>query len=490
MPLIDGFDSYDAIALAQLITSKELDAEELLDTVLSLAAERNPAINALVHVNGELARQHIRQGLPSGPLQGVPFLLKDLGAEAIDWPSHNGSRLLKNTSYNRNSILVDRLIASGLVIFGRTCSPEGGIGAATEACVYGGPTRNPWDTLRTPGGSSGGSGAVVAAGIVPAAHGSDGGGSVRIPASCCALFGFKPTRARIPDGPFSGEGWAGMAIDGFLTRSVRDQALLLDIVSGADEGAPYHPPPMACSFQEACKSSPNRLRVGLVDTDFSGNAIDPAVRDAVLEVASVLEGLGHDVMPLQPKVNVDAMMHAWTDIVACGTALWIDRAVARAGGTLRDDDIEPVARSAHEYAQSLSGSDYLSAVGQIHSFGRDMAMLFSKPHNSQAVDVILSATLAEPPALIGRLDHSRPDYLDYRLGPDGVFAFSPFTAIYNASGQPAASLPLGWTTDGLPIGIHLACAFGEDALLMSICAELEKNRPWFKRRPAMASEKQ
>lgn len=489
MPLTNSFDSYDAVALAQLLASKEINADDLLDIVLALAEERNPAINALININGELARQHIKQGLPAGPLQGVPFLLKDLGAEAIDWPAHNGSQLLKNTTYKRNSALVDRLTASGLVIFGRTTSPEGGIGAATEARVYGGPTRNPWDITRTPGGSSGGSGAAVAAGIVPAAHGSDGGGSVRIPAACCALFGFKPTRARIPDGPFSGEGWAGMAIDGFLTRSVRDQALLLDIVSGPDMNSPYHPPPMPSTFQAATLSEPARLRIGLVDTSFSGQAIDPVVREALVAVASKLETLGHHIEPMKPDVNMDAMMHAWTDIVACGTALWIDRAVARAGGTLRPDDIEPVARSAREYAKGLSGSDYLSAVEQIHSFGREMAALFRSNVHPEAVDVILSATLAEPPAKIGRLDHSREDYLDYRLGPDGVFSFSPFTAIFNASGQPAASVPLGWTPEGLPIGIHLACAFGEDALLMSLCAEIEKAYPWFDHRSQMARGK-
>lgn len=486
MPLTDSFDSYDAVALAQLVASNDISAEELLDTVLALANQHNPSINALTNVNGKLAHEHIKQGLPSGPLQGVPFLLKDLGAQAIDWPSHNGSKLLKNTTYSRNSTLVDRLLASGLVIFGRTTSPEGGIGAVTEASVYGGPTRNPWDLSLTPGGSSGGSGAAVAAGIVPAAHGSDGGGSVRIPASCCALFGFKPTRARIPNGPFSGEGWAGMAIDGFLTRSVRDQALLLDIVSGADSDSPYHPPPMPGTFQEASLFEPGRVRIGLVDTTFSGQPIDTSVRDALLKVASELEDLGHHVEPLQPDVSMDAMMHAWTDIVACGTALWIDRAVAQAGGTLRPDDIEPVARSAREYAKSLSGSDYLSAVQQIHSFGREMATLFRSSQKPQAVDVILSATLAAPPVKLGRLDHSRTDFLDYRLGPDGVFSFSPFTAIFNASGQPAASLPLGWTQNGLPIGIHLACAFGEDALLMSLCAEIERASPWFNHRAPMA----
>ncbi len=380
--------------------------------------------------------------------------------------------------------------SAGIVTFGRTTSPEGGIGAATEARVYGGPTRNPWDTSRTPGGSSGGSGAAVAAGIVPAAHGSDGGGSVRIPASCCGLFGFKPTRARLPDGPFAGEGWAGMAIDGFLTRSVRDSATLLDVVAGPETGAPYRAPPLVDSYLSALNAPTERLHIGLIDTTFSGAAIDPQVRQAVKHTGTLLENLGHHVKLLVPNVGIDPMMQAWTDIVACGTALWIDQAVARSGKGLQEDDIEPVSRSAREYARSLSGSDYLSAVEQIHAFGREMEGIFhprdstGKTESSPVVDVILCATLAEPPALVGRFDHSREDYLDYRLDTDGIFAYSPFTAIFNASGQPAASLPLGWSDEGLPIGVHLACAFGRDEMLMSLCAQIETASPWFHKRPA------
>ena len=488
MPLIDSFVDYDATSLAELIAQGDASAAELLDTALSLAESNNPALNALVHVNAALAHRRIEEGLPDGPLHGVPFLLKDLGAEALDWPSHNGSRLLRDTRYARNSTLVERLNASGLVIFGRTTSPEGGIGAATEAQVYGGPTRNPWDLSKTPGGSSGGSGAAVAAGIVPAAHGSDGGGSVRIPASCCALFGFKATRARLPDGPYAGEGWAGMAIDGFLTRSVRDSAALLDAVAGPERGAPYHAPSMQGSYTAAMQQPVGRLRIGLVDTTFSGKAIHPQVRDAVMQTGALLENLGHHVEALAPKVGVDAMMHAWTDIVACGTALWIDRALAKSAHlSLTDADVEPVARSARDHARTLSGCDYLAAVEQIHLFGREMEALFGSDlsPSSADVDVILCATLAEPPANIGRFDHSRDDYLDYRLGDDGIFAYSPFTAIFNASGQPAASLPLGWSNDGLPVGIHLACRFGEDEKLMSLCTQIESASPWFSKRPPM-----
>ena len=228
----------DATELAGLVARGEVSASELLDAALAAVEARNPAINAVVLMQEGVARKSIADGLPQGPFRGVPFLIKDLGCEAVDFPSHNGSRLLANTVYKRDSSIFERIRATGVVTFGRTTSPEGGIGAATESAVYGGPTRNPWNLDHTSGGSSGGAGAAVAAGIVAFAHGSDGGGSVRIPASSCGLFGFKPTRARLPDGPYVGEGWAGMAIDGFLTHSVRDTAVMLDACEGADLGAP------------------------------------------------------------------------------------------------------------------------------------------------------------------------------------------------------------------------------------------------------------
>ncbi|MCA3521106.1 MAG: amidase, partial [Rhodobacter sp.] len=241
--MTEGYGA-DATETARNIARGDVSPEELLDAALAAVDRINPVLNAVVLVQEGAARKAIAEGLPRGPFRGVPFLIKDLGCEAVDFPSHNGSRLLANTRYRRDSAIFQRMRATGVVTFGRTTSPEGGIGPATEAAVYGGPTRNPWNPDHTPGGSSGGAGAAVAAGIVPFAHGSDGGGSVRIPASSCGLFGFKPTRARLPDGPYAGEGWAGMAIDGFLTRSVRDTAIMLDACEGADPGAPYCAPPL------------------------------------------------------------------------------------------------------------------------------------------------------------------------------------------------------------------------------------------------------
>lgn len=469
------YDHCDAIALADLVRRNAVSPTELLDIALARTAVVNGSINAVVNMAEDAARARIKAGLPDGPLRGVPFLLKDLGCEAVDYPSHAGSRLFRKTTYSRNSALFDRLAGAGLVPFGRTAAPEMGIGTATEAAVYGGPTRNPWDLDRTPGGSSGGAAAAVAAGIVPAAHGSDGGGSVRVPASNCGLFGFKATRARLPDGPYAGEGWAGMAIEGFLTRSVRDTALLTDICAGPDLGAPYAAPPLTGTFMQAIKTPPPPLRIALCDTTLTGEAIDPICRDAVHDAARLLTDMGHHVMPARPaQADTMAMMHAWTDIVACGTAESVQAKLRKLGRPLAEDDIEGVTRGAIAHAATISGADYIARIDTIHAYGRQMAAFF------EDYDILLSPTLAEPPAMIGRLAHDTTDYVGYRM--NRVFPYSPFAAAFNASGQPAASVPLYWA-GALPIGIHLAARFGADEVLMALCADLERARPWFHHLP-------
>ncbi len=462
----------DATGLAALVASGEVTPDELLDCALSQVAAHNPALNAVVMMQEDVARRTIREGLPEGPFKGVPFLLKDLGAEAVDFPSNNGSRLFRATTYSYDSELFLRMRAAGLVTFGRSTSPELGIGPVTEAQVYGGPTRNPWNLDHTSGGSSGGAAAAVAAGIVPVAHGSDGGGSVRIPASSCGLVGFKPTRARLPQGPASGEGWGGMAIDGFLTRSLRDTARLLDVVDGPEPGAPYYPPPMRNSFSDALNLSVGKLRVALCTTTLSGVPTAPECAEAVEKTGWLLSDLGHhvDFVRLPPDLDVEAMMRAWTRIVACGTALSVRS--ESGDGTLDPQEIEGVTRGALDYADTLSGADYLQAVNDIHAFGRRMAHLFDQ------CDVLVSPALAYPPAPVGQLKPDNEDFLDYRTGPGGVFDYSPFTALFNASGQPAVSLPLHWSADDLPIGVHLAMPFGADEALMSLAAQIETAAPW------------
>jgi len=481
---IDAYDACDATGLAALIAAREVSAAEAFERALERAATLNPRIGAIARLAEEAGRATIASG-PVGPLAGVPFVVKDLSVAAHDLPGHHGSRLSGDVRSDHDDAMMTRMRATGLVPFARTTSPEGGIGVVTEAAVYGAPTRNPWNLGHTPGGSSGGSGAVVAAGIVPAAHGSDGGGSVRIPASCCGLVGFKPTRARLPSGPDSGEGWAGMATGGFLTRSVRDTALLLDACSGDDSGTPYSAPPLrAGGFMAALARPPRPLKIGVCTGTFDGAPIDPECRAAVEGAAALLSDLGHHVEEARPQADQRAMMKAWTDIVACGTWKWV-RAAARAQG--RTDHgfglIETVARGACLHAMTLDGADYLAAVSVIHAFGRDMARFFD------GYDILLNATLAEPPAAIGRFAHARPEFEDfvaYRTGPGGCFDYSPFTAVFNASGQPAVTLPLHMSAGGLPIGVHLAAAFGEDELLMALCGQIEAAAPWAHRRPAMA----
>jgi amidase/6-aminohexanoate-cyclic-dimer hydrolase len=475
----------DATETAAQVARGAVSPAELLDAALAAVDRLNPMLNAVTLLQEAVARRTIADGLPRGPFRGVPFLLKDLGAEAVAFPSHLGSRLFANTRFARDSALYRRMVATGVVTFGRTTAPEGGIGAATEAAVYGGPTRNPWNPDHTPGGSSGGAAAAVAAGIVPFAHGSDGGGSVRIPASSCGLFGMKPTRARLPDGPDAGEGWAGMAIEGFLTRSVRDTAAMLDACHGADPGAPYWAPPLRTSHADAISRPPRRLRVMLCDTAFDGSPIDPAVAAEVRKAAALMADLGHQVEPGRPRADIAMMMRAWTDIVAVGTALAIR---GRIGDRLPTaDETEGVARGACRHAATLHPTRYLEAVGEIHAFGRQMAAVFDPedgPDGGPGCDIILSATLAEPPARIGRFSHATEDYLAFRLGPAGVFPYSPFCAVFNASGQPAASLPLGMA-GGLPVGIHLAARFGDDETLIALCAEIERAAPWAGRHPPL-----
>lgn len=475
----DEYLRHDATGLAEMVARGDTTPDELLDIALGLVKERNPPLNAVVHLAEDAARAAIRAGLPDGPFRGVPFLLKDLGAEAKAYPTNNGSRLFANMRWSYDSEIFLRMQATGLVTFARTTSPELGVGPVTESQVYDAPTRNPWNTGRTSGGSSGGAGAAVAAGIVPAAHGSDGGGSVRIPAASCGLVGFKPTRARLPDGPESGEGWGGMAIDGFLTRSLRDSATLLDACSGPDLGAPYHAPPMAESFVQAMGRDPGQLRVRFSHTTLSGAPLHPDCIAAVDKTAALLADLGHDVAEFAPgfDLGVDAMMAAWTKIVACGTALSVTSALK--GTDLDPSMVEGVTRGALNYAATLSGADYLASVDEVHAFGRRMARAFLD------CDVLLTPTLAEPPAKVGRLKPDNTDFVAYRNGPGGVFEYSPFTAVFNASGQPAVSLPLHWTDNGLPVGVHLAMRFGEDAALMRLCGQIDRAAPWAAQQQAL-----
>ena len=471
------YERYDGLGLALLVRRKEVTPTELLDAALARVERYDPKIAAIVHPQEDVARKRIANGCGEGPFAGVPFLLKDLGCEARDFPTSSGSRLFANTRWTYDSELFLRCEKAGVVTFGRTTSPEGGIGPTTESQVYPKPTRNPWHLDHTSGGSSGGAGSAVAAGIVPIVHGSDGGGSVRIPASCCGLVGLKPTRARLPDGPGSGEGWGGMAIDGFLTRTVRDTAALLDATHGPDLGAPYWAPAVARPFLEEITSPPKRLRIAVSSKSFTGADTHPECQAAVAKAAKLLASLGHEIVEAAPDVDILKLMRAWTDVVAAGTALTVQSKEEALGRKALDHELEGVTWGAIEHAKHVRGADYLAALNLVHATGRQMARFLA------GYDVLVTPTLAEPPAEIGRFKPVNRDFLAYRLGPKGVLPYSPFTALFNATGQPAISLPLHWTPEDLPVGVHFAAKFGEDALLLKLAAELEQAAPWFGKRP-------
>ena len=475
----DEYVGFDGLGLAALVRAGEVTADELLDVALERVAATDEAIAAIVHVQEGVARAAIADGLPDGPFTGVPFVLKDLGGEAIDFPTSMGSQLYDDYRYEYDSELFVRLRAAGLGTFARATSPEFGIGATTEAKVYGRPTRNPWNRDHVAGGSSGGSAAAVAAGVVPMAHGSDGGGSVRIPASSCGLFGVKPTRALLPDGPAAGEGWAGMAIEGYLTRSVRDTAALLDATAGPDVGAPYYAPPLGGSFTDAITRAPRPLRIAVSTRSFTGDEIHPDCVAAVHHTAALCESLGHHLVPADPTIDIRKFAHAWANIVACGTQLTVDARLAVLGRPLAEGDIEGVTRMACELGATLSGADYIAAIDVVHAVGRQMARLLA-PY-----DVLLTATLGEPPAEIGRMASDRgdgwTDFLDYRL--NHVLPYSPFTALANGTGQPAMSVPLWWNEAGLPVGTHFMAKAGDDLMLLQLAAQLEQAEPWFHKRP-------
>jgi amidase/6-aminohexanoate-cyclic-dimer hydrolase len=317
--------------------------------------------------------------------------------------------------------------------------------------------------------------------VVPIAHGSDGGGSVRIPASSCGLFALKPTRALLPDGPVAGESWAGMAIDGFLTRSVRDTAALLDATAGPDPGAPYYAPPRSVGFIEALDSPPRRLRVAVSTRTFDGLPIHADCVAAVRHTAQLLESLGHEVVPEEHVIDIEPFMRAWTNIVACGTQLTVETRAAAIGRAATQDDIERVTCLAMEHGRGVSGAQYLASVETVHSTGRAMARFL------QPFDMLLTATLGEPPAALGRFATDRPDgwdsFLEYRL--EHVLPYSPFTALANGTGQPAVSLPLWWNDAGLPVGTHLMGRAGDDHVLLQLSAQFEEADPWFHRRPPL-----
>lgn len=463
----------DAVGLAEWIARGEVSGSEVLEAAIARADAVNPTINAIVRRLDGAARGRVAAGLPSGPLAGVPFLLKDLGTMQEGVGMGNGSRLWDGFVGQVDFTYVERVEAAGLVVFGRTNTPELGIAWSTEP-VANGPTRNPWDLSRSPGGSSGGAAAAVAAGIVPMAHATDSGGSIRIPAANCGLFGLKPTRARNPAGPLIGEGASGLSTGHAVSRTVRDSAALLDATHGPAPGDPYAAPEPQGPFLAEVGRPPGRLRVAIHPTALDGRPLDPENRAAVEAAGRLLEDLGHDVEEAMPALDVEGLRDAIVVIIA-GT-VWTS-VCARYAQLEREPDgygLESATWAFAQLGRDRTASEYAAAVNAIHAAGRRLAEFH------QRYDIMLSTTMARPPIPLGYLGQDRRELDDYL---DVLFDEMPVTPLANVAGTPAMSVPLAWTEAGLPIGLHFGAAFGREDLLLRLAAQLEAAAPWADRRP-------
>jgi amidase len=467
------YDQYDGLGLAELIAKRQVTPLELLNAVRQRVEALNPKFNAFCALFFDRAEAQLKNGLGAGPFRGVPFALKDLGVHLAGVPTTFGSWVYKNYVPDLDSTLVERYKRAGLVIFGKTATPEFGLTTTTESVLFG-LTRNPWNLERTSGGSSGGASAAVSSRMLPMAHGSDGGGSIRIPASCCGLFGMKPTRGRVPLGPTQFESWNGCSHHHALTISVRDSAALLDATAGAELGSPFFVSPPARPFLQESGADPGKLRVALVIEATNGAPLDPECRKAVLEAAKLCESLGHKVEEVKLPLDDAVMRAAFMSILQVSLARTLDDAAKPLGRAVTEKDVEPITWVIAQAGKAVSSVVYSRAIATIHQVGLTVAKFM------QRYDVILNPTLAKPPVALGTLSLSRGDLSGYIKD---VGEFSPNTALYNVTGQPSMSVPLHWTPEGLPVGAMFSARFGEDAALFRLAAQLEKAKPWAGRRP-------
>lgn len=465
----------DALDFARMLYNKELTPLELMECAISRAEEVNPKINALCNLNFEHGRELARSATLKGRFGALPFLLKDSGLAYPELLNSFGSRLFAGLKINFNSTLTQRFLEDGLLPFGRTTVPEFSMAPTTEAVQNGGPTRNPWDRTRSPGGSSGGAGAAVAAGIVPLAHGSDGGGSIRIPASCCGIYGLKPSRGLIPAGPARGEGWGGLATDGVLSRSVRDTAAALDGVAGMEIGAPYAAPPKTMPYAfEIERPFKKPRRIAMWSVGFEDIPVDPECLAALGKAKSLLVKMGHEVVdaPL-PPIQFSKFVEAQINVMAANVTVTVNGKVRNDLASGWEQKLEPAILDAYLRGKSLSAEAYALAITRFHTIGRQLETYI------RDYDFILTPTLMQPPAELGVIT-TDDDFFSFRTK---ISRYATFLAIINASGQPAASLPLHWSESGLPIGVQLIAPFGGEADLLRISARLEEAQPWFDRVP-------
>jgi amidase len=488
---------YDATGLAGLVARGKVSPLELAETAIARIERLNPAVNAVIHRMDEAARRAARGTLPDGPFRGVPFLLKDLLSGVAGEPFQCGSAFLKGFRAPHDSELVRRYRQAGFVFLGKTNTPEFGLTPVTEPAAFG-PTSNPWDLTRTSGGSSGGSAAAVACGMVPVASGGDGGGSIRIPASCCGLFGMKPTRARVPMGPDLGEIWHGAVVEHVLTRSVRDSAAILDATAGSDPGAPYVAPPPERPYTEEIVRSVGPLRIAFTARPWLGGTVHPDCAAALQDGVTLLESLGHHVEEASPELDGPAFARAFLTMICAELGGDVGEAELAVGRKAGPRDLEPATWALALLGRTMPAADFSRAVRWLQRTARRIAPFFAR------YDVLVTPTLSEPPVRTGALQPTPSErFLLELLGgmrsgallrwahileqtAAKVFNFIPWTPVINATGQPAMSVPLYWSAAGLPIGIHFVGRFGDEATLYRLAAQLEQARPWFDRLAPMA----
>jgi amidase len=465
----------DATAQADLVRRGEVSPSELVAAAIDRIERVNPVLDAVVRTRFDLARAEAAAGGPDAPFRGVPILFKDLGCVVAGEATSFGIGPLRDVVWPITSFLAEQFLAAGFIVLGRTNAPEFGTTVTTEARSFP-PARNPWDPSRSTGGSSGGSAAAVACGMVPVAHANDGGGSIRIPASECGLVGLKPTRARVSQGPLVGEGWAGGTIDGAVTRTVRDAAAILDVISARAPGEPYYAPPLPRRLAEEVGADPGRLRIGLVDHAIGDRFLDdPQCREAVGATGRLLESLGHEVSLSAPDAmfNEEFERH-FLAIIAADTEATFQAFEMLLGRPIGDDEIEPRNAAHRQAGRTLGAVGYLHSRAWIGTWARQMASWWLDH------DLLLTPTVAARPPELGWFTAAGQEEESRRIS-----SFIPYTSQFNMTGQPAVSLPLHWTPDGLPVGVQLVAAYGREDLLVRVASQLEQAAPWHDRRPGV-----
>jgi amidase len=478
----DELAALDATAQAALVRQGELTPGELVDAAIVRIERVNPALNAVIHPRFERARAEASEAAP-GPFRGVPIVVKDLDGSLAGEPLHLGNRLLRDLDHrgDHDSFLFTKLRAAGFVVVGKTNAPEFGLLPTTEPLAHG-PTRNPWDPERSPGGSSGGTGAAVAAGMVPVGHAGDGGGSIRIPASACGLVGLKPSRGRVSLGPAEGEAWSGLVTRHVLTRSVRDCAAVLDLLAGAMPGDPYAAAPPARPYRDELRADVGRLRVGVRASSVPGDlvSVDAACAAAATDAAALLEALGHDVTDASPAALDEVeLVEVFFTIMAVATARDVERLAALAGRAIGPDDVEPFTWAQSEAGRAVAATDFASAIERASAWSRRMACWWDA--GAGGFDVLLTPTMAALPARLGEI---RGD--DAEGAVVAAIPYAAFTVPSNVTGQPAISVPFTWH-DGLPIGVQLVAATGREDVVLRLAAQLEAAQPWAGHRPPITA---